>query len=140
MSPLDSGFPRDSGVKKRMLPAVTDVVRGLAKVISADPAVLFKAARSVVAEELAKMKQGFEAAPLDVLVKRARLRLERDGEATPVSDRAPPPMPVFTARPAPSREAPEFPSSRSSGVSSKRPPPDDPFQDVASRAPCAGWG
>ena len=98
MSPLDSGFPRDSGAKKRMLPSVTDVVRELAKAVSADPAVLFKAARSVVAEELAKVKQGFEAAPLDVLVKRARLQLERDGEATPVSDPAPPPMPVFPAR------------------------------------------
>ncbi|HEX2798383.1 MAG TPA: hypothetical protein VHQ44_01810, partial [Thermoanaerobaculia bacterium] len=121
MSPLDSGFPRDSGAKKRMLPSVTAVVRELAKAVSADPAVLFKAARSVVAEELAKMKQGFEAAPLDVLVKRARLRLERDGEATPVSDPAPPPMPVFPARPP-------------SGVTAKRPAPDDPFQDVASRA------
>jgi len=121
MSPVDSGFPRDSGAKKRMLPSVTDVVRELAKVLSADPAVLFKGARSVVAEELAKVKQGFEAAPLEILVKRARLQLERDGEATPVSDPTPPPMPVFSARPA-------------SGVSAKRPAPDDPFQDVASRA------
>jgi hypothetical protein len=121
MSPVDSGFPRDSGAKKRMLPSVTDVVRELAKVLSADPAVLFKGARSAVAEELAKVKQGFEAAPLEILVKRARLQLERDGEATPVSDPTPPPMPVFSARPA-------------SGVSAKRPAPDDPFQDVASRA------
>ena len=121
MSSVDSGFPRDSGAKKRMLPSVTDVVRELAKVLSADPAVLFKGARSAVAEELAKVKQGFEAAPLEILVKRARLQLERDGEATPVSDPTPPPMPVFSARPA-------------SGVSAKRPAPDDPFQDVASRA------
>ena len=133
MSPLDSGFPRDSGVKKRMLPSVTDVVRELAKAVSADPAVLFKSARSVVAEELAKVKQGFEPAPLDVLVKRARLQLERDGEATPVSDPAPPSMPVFPARPAPAREAPGS-SPPTSGVSAKRPAPDDPFQDVASRA------
>ncbi len=120
MSPVDSGFPRDSGVKRRMLPSVTDVVRDLARVVSADPAVLFKASRSVVAEELAKVKQGFEAAPLDVLVKRARLQLERDGEATPVSD-APPPMPTFPVRPP-------------TGVTAKRPASDDPFQDVASRA------
>ncbi len=131
MSPVDSGFPRDSGVKKRMLPSVTEVVRELAKVVSADPAVLFKGARSVVAEELAKVKQGFEAAPLDVLVKRARLQLERDGEATPVSD---PPMPVFPTRPAPSRDAAETPSSPAGGASTKRATPDDPFQDVASRA------
>jgi sporulation related protein len=133
MSPIDSGFPHDSGVKRRMLPSVTDVVRELAKVVSADPAVLFKGARSVVAEELAKVKQGFEAAPLDVLVKRARLQLERDGEATPVSD-APPPMPVFPARHAPAREAPESTTSRASGATTKRPSSDDPFQDVASRA------
>ena len=113
MSPLDTGFPRDPEPKKRMLPSVTDVVRELAKSVSADPAVLFKAARSVVAEELAKVKQGFEAAPLDVLVRRARLQLERDGAGMPVSEPAPPPMPVFPARPAPTA---------------------DPFQDLASRS------
>lgn len=91
-----------------MKEACESVVGELAKAVSADPAVLLKAARSVVAEELAKVKQGFEAAPLDVLVKRARLQLERDGEATPVSDPAPPPMLVFPARPAPSREALEI--------------------------------
>jgi len=41
MSPLDTGFPRDPGPRKRMLPSVTDVVRELAKTVSADPAVLF---------------------------------------------------------------------------------------------------
>ena len=134
MSPVDSGFPRDSGVRRRMLPSVTDVVRELAKVVSADPAVLFKGARSVVAEELAKVKQGLEAAPLDVLVKRARLQLERNGEATPVSEPAPPSMPVFPARPGPPKEAPGILSSRASGASMRPPTPDDPFQDVASRA------
>ncbi len=113
MSPLDTGFPRDPGSRKRMLPSVTDVVRELAKTVSADPAVLFKAARSAVADELAKVKQGFEAAPVDVLVRRARLQLERDGSGVPVSEPAPPPMPVFPARPAPA---------------------DGPFQDVASRS------
>jgi SPOR domain len=92
-----------------MLPSVTDVVRELAKTISADPAVLFKAARSVIAEELAKVKQGFEAAPLGVLVKRARFQLERDGAGMPVSEPAPPPMPVFPARLAPAHEAPGSP-------------------------------
>ncbi len=132
MSPLDSGFPHDSGAKKRMLPSVTEVVRELAKVVSADPAVLFKAARSVVAEELAKVKQGFEAAPLDVLVKRARLQLEREGEATPVSDPAPPPMPVFPARRPVSREAPKAARPGSP------PAPDDPFENASSRAEL-GW-
>ncbi|MGZ5381611.1 MAG: SPOR domain-containing protein [Thermoanaerobaculia bacterium] len=132
MSPVDSGFPRDSGVKKRMLPSVTDVVRELAKVVSADPAVLFKGARSVVAEELAKVKQGFEAAPLDVLVKRARLRLERDGEATPVSDPAPPPMPVFPARRPVSSEA------QKAAPPARPPAPDEPFENAPSRAEL-GW-
>jgi len=110
-----------------MLPLVTDVVRELAKTVSADPAVLFKAARSVVAEELAKVKQGFEAAPLGVLVKRARLQLERDGAGVPVPESAPP-MPVYPARPAPAREAPG-----SLSPSTKPTAADDPFQDLASR-------
>jgi hypothetical protein len=111
-----------------MLPLVTDVVRELAKTVSADPAVLFKAARSVVAEELAKVKQGFEAAPLGVLVKRARLQLERDGAGMPVPESAPP-MPVYPARPAPAREAPglPLPSPKPTAV-------DDPFQDLATRS------
>lgn len=129
MSPLDTGFPRDPGSKKRMLPSVTDVVRDLAKTVSADPAVLFKAARSVVAEELAKVKQGFEAAPLDVLVRRARLQLEREGAGIPVSEPSPPPMSVFPARPAPAREAPASPPP-----SAKPAAADDPFQDLASRS------
>jgi len=129
MSPLDTGFPRDPGPRKRMLPSVTDVVRELAKTISADPAVLFKAARSAVAEELAKVKQGFEAAPLGVLVKRARLQLERDGEAMPASEAVPPPLPVFPARPAPVREAPGSPQPPAKPTAA-----DDPFQDLASRS------
>ena len=127
MSPLDTGFPRDPGPRKRMLPSVTDVVRELAKAVSADPAVLFKVARSVVAEELAKVKQGFEAAPLDVLARRARLQLERDGSGIPVSEPEPPPMPVFPARPAPAREAPGSPPPAKPAAT------DDPF-DPASRS------
>ncbi len=83
----DGGFGRDSGTpRRRMLPAVTDVVRELARTVSADPAVLFKAARSIVADELAKVKQGFESAPLDVLVRRARRQLEQEGVAAPLAD------------------------------------------------------
>ncbi len=128
MSPIDTGFPHDPEPKKRMLPSVTDVVRDLAKVVSADPAVLFKSARSVVAEELAKVKQGFEAAPLDVLVRRARLQLERDGEGVPVSEPASPPMPVFPPRRAPARETPGPPPPAKPAAA------EDPFQDLASRA------
>ena len=133
MNPFDSGFGPDPDAKKRMLPSVTDVVRDLAKTISADPAVLFKAARSVVAEELKKVKQGFEAAPLEVLVKRARNQLEREGSATvAASEPTPPPMPVFPARPASARGAAPGPPAPSTPA---RPPTsDDPFEDPTTRA------
>ena len=113
----DGGFGRDSGTpKRRMLPAVTDVVRELARTVSADPAVLFKAARSVVADELGKVKQGFESAPLDVLVRRARRQLEQEGVAAPVPEEpeeqksvsipAPPLMPKKTGLPVVRRSVP----------------------------------
>jgi SPOR domain len=74
MSSNDSDSPAGPG-RKRMLPSVSDVVNELTKTVQADPSVLFKAARQVVAEELNKVKQGFESAPIDVLVKRARRSL-----------------------------------------------------------------
>ena len=96
----DGGYGRDSGTpRRRMLPAVTDVVRELARTVSADPAVLFKAARSVVADELAKVKQGFESAPLDVLVRRARRQLEQEGVAAPISEGREEPKSVSIAAP-----------------------------------------
>jgi hypothetical protein len=128
MSPLDTGFPREPGARKRMLPSVTDVVRELAKTVSADPAVLFKAARSVVAEELSKVKQGLEAAPLEILVKRARLQLEREGEAKPISDAALPAVPPFPAPPVPSQAPPDV-----SLPPSKPTPPVEPFQEARLR-------
>lgn len=112
----DGGFGRDSGTpKRRMLPAVTDVVRELARTVSADPAVLFKAARSVVADELAKVKQGFESAPLDVLVRRARRQLEQEGVVAPAAEE--PEEPKSVSIPAP-------PLKPKKAVS---PPSDDPF-------------
>jgi hypothetical protein len=84
-----------------MLPAVTEVVRDLARTVSADPAVLFKAARSVVADELARVKQGFESAPLDVLVKRARRQLEAEGVAAPAGDDGEASEPKSISIPAP---------------------------------------
>ncbi len=96
------GFGRDSGTpRRRMLPAVTDVVRDLARTVSADPAVLFKAARSVVADELARVKQGFESAPLDVLVRRAHRQLEKEGVATPLVEPGQPDEPKSVSIPAP---------------------------------------
>jgi hypothetical protein len=96
----DGGFGRDSGTpRRRMLPAVTEVVRELARTVSADPAVLFKAARAVVADELAKVKQGFESAPLDVLVRRARRQLEQEGVAAPLTENDEEPKSVSIAAP-----------------------------------------
>ncbi len=71
MSPRDSGAG-DRGGARRMLPSVSEVATELGRQVAADPAVLYKVARQVVAEELAKVKQGLESAPLDTLVKRAR--------------------------------------------------------------------
>ena len=121
----DGGFGRDSGTpRRRMLPAVTDVVRELARTVSADPAVLFKAARAAVADELAKVKQGFESAPLDVLVRRARRQLEQEGVAGPVNEAGEPgepkePKSVSIAAP-PLRKKPTSP------------PAEDPFQSAGA--------
>ncbi len=119
----DGGFGRDSGTpKRRMLPAVTDVVRELARTVSADPAVLFKAARAAVADELAKVKQGFESAPLDVLVRRARRQLEQEGVATPVTDAEEPGEPRSVSIAAP----PLKPRKAAS------PSAEDPFQSAGA--------
>ena len=120
----DGGFGRDSGTpKRRMLPAVTDVVRELARTVSADPAVLFKAARSVVADELAKVKQGFESAPLDVLVRRARRQLEQEGVVAPVAEEPQEPksvsipaLPLRPKKPAGSPGEGPFPSAGASDL------------------------
>lgn len=114
----DGGFGRDAGPpKRRMLPAVTEVVRELARTASADPAVLFKAARSVVADELARVKQGFESAPLDVLVRRARRQLEQEGAVAPAPEGTEEPRSI--AIPAPP-------------LKTRKPGGDDPFQSAAA--------
>jgi hypothetical protein len=122
------GFGRDPGTRRRrMLPAVTDVVRELARTISTDPAVLFRAARSVVGDELARVKQGFESAPLNVLVKRARRQLEQDGVAVPAADAEEPPQPKSISIPAPPLK-PNKPAA---------PAADDPFRGAG--AADLGW-
>src|SRR5512140_2592876 len=84
-----SGNPPGSGeIKKpkRMLPSVSDVVRELQTSSNAEGGLLFKAARQVCADELARVKQGFEAAPLEVLVERARILLDPSLAAAPPTD------------------------------------------------------
>lgn len=68
-TPGDAPQPKP---RKRMLPAVSDVVQELGKISTASPEILFKIARQVCAEELNKVKQGLESAPLDILVRRAQ--------------------------------------------------------------------
>jgi hypothetical protein len=117
--------PPDSGGRggaRRILPSVSEVAASLAGLVSADPAALYRVAREVVAEELTRVKQGLESAPLETLVERAHQRVlgiaretsgvrqpdlfaeaQRGGQRRPASAEAP--MPVL---PAP-YEAPEEP-------------------------------
>ncbi|MCC6130632.1 MAG: SPOR domain-containing protein [Acidobacteria bacterium] len=83
--------------RKRLLPSVSEVVRGLSAQVQADPAVVFRAARQVVADELIRVKQGFEAASADVLVTRARAILE--GASPDMTAAPPPPMMAAPERP-----------------------------------------
>lgn len=97
MSPAETRPPR------RMLPSVTDVVNELSRVVREDPAVLFRVARQVVAEELGRVKQGFESASIDVLARRARRLLG------PVSGESPGVQPSLFTVPEPPRPAPAPP-------------------------------
>ena len=87
MSPRDSGAG-DRGGARRMLPSVSEVATELGRQVAADPAVLYKVARQIVAEELSKVKQGLESAPLETLVKRARHLLASE-TGTPAGIRQP---------------------------------------------------
>ncbi len=78
MSPIDRDDP-DPQTPRRELASVSDVVQKLAQVVSAEAGLLTRAARQVVAEELSRVKQGLEPAPLDILVKRARRLLGPSG-------------------------------------------------------------
>ena len=110
------------GGARRILSSVSEVASELARVVSAEPAELYRVAREVVAEELGRVKQGFESAPLETLVKRAQRRLEAAAREQPrVSQpdlfaEAPPEPPRPGPQPAPPMpvlpalyEAPEEP-------------------------------
>lgn len=68
--------PEDTGRggARRILPSVSEVASSLARLVSADPAALYRVAREVVAEELTRVKQGLESASLETLVERAHQR------------------------------------------------------------------
>ncbi len=80
--PLEPLRPR-----RRMLPSVSDVVRELGTTTTADPPTLFRIARQVCAEELNRVKQGFESEPLGVLVARAEKLLDPVFLKTPSAPR-----------------------------------------------------
>jgi hypothetical protein len=84
--PLEPLRPR-----RRMLPSVSDVVRELGLTTTADAPTLFKIARQVCAEELNRVKQGFESEPLEVLVARAEKLLDPATLKTPPAPAPAPP-------------------------------------------------
>jgi hypothetical protein len=98
------------GGARRILPSVAEVAAALARRVSADPPGLYRVSREVVTEELARVKQGLEAAPLEELVARAEERfraLRPEAEIpkqpdlfaqTPPS--GPPPLPDRLSTPA----------------------------------------
>ncbi|HUM03675.1 MAG TPA: SPOR domain-containing protein [Thermoanaerobaculia bacterium] len=119
------------GGARRILPSVSEVAGALGQIVPADSATLYRVAREVVVEELARVKQGLESAPLDALVARAQSRLKTAtrepsratdqpdlfGEAPPERPRRsePPPEPPMPVLPA-LYEAPEAPFSAASSA------------------------
>ncbi len=73
MSASPPGGDRRGGAR-RILPSVAEIAAALAHRVSADPAVLYRVSREVVTGELARVKQGLEAAPIEELVARAEER------------------------------------------------------------------
>ncbi|KAA0255080.1 MAG: SPOR domain-containing protein [Acidobacteria bacterium] len=113
--PLD---PTSTQARKRFLPSVSEVVRLVAQGDpSADPAQVFKAARYVCSEELARVKQGGAAAPAEELASRVH-EILRKGYPPPSGARP-------EAAPAQPPSPPSAPSIRTpSGTS------DDPFSET----------
>lgn len=112
------------GGARRILPSVSEVAFELARVVPADPAVLYQVSREVVAGELARVKQGLESAPLDVLVARARERLRSTTREVPRL--APSQTDLFAVAPP---EAPRRPEP------SRRREPEMPVLPVPYEAP-----
>lgn len=108
--------PSSTQGRKRFLPSVSEVVRLVAqRDPAADPAQVFKAARFVCSEELARVKQGQAAAPTEELASRAQTILAQ-GYPPPARSRAPAPEPEPPPRP---------PAFRTVAGSS-----DDPFSET----------
>ncbi len=91
---FESTFTR---ARKRMLPSVAEVARELSNQTMADAAGILSAARRVCAEELARVKNGQESAPVEVLVERARKILDEAPQEAPAGA----PAPVAAPKPFP---------------------------------------
>lgn len=147
--------PKDSEsaggeIRRRMLPSVSNVVKAIGATSTADPAVIFKAARQVCAEELNRIKRGAESAPIEELVARARKLLgeappparplapapvSKPGPAVPAPIAPRPPAaaaPTPTAPPAPPAPQPPVPAppAPASRPNSRAAEPDDPFNET----------
>ncbi len=122
------------GGARRILPSVAEVAAALARKVSADPAVLYRVSREAVTEELTRVKQGLEPAPLEVLVARAeeRFRAAHSGPEVPKqpdlfgsAPAGPPPLP----EPPPVVSMPVLPAPYE--------PPEAPF--AAATSADLGW-
>ena len=119
------------GGARRILPSVSEVASAAGELFPADSATLYRVAREVVAEELARVKQGLESASLEALAERAQNRLRVTTREHPrVTDQSdlfaeaprepqrrpePPPEPPMPVLPA-LYEAPEAPFSAASSA------------------------
>jgi len=129
-------------LKRRTLPPVSDVVKALTGVSTAQPEILFKVARQVCQEELNRVKQGKEPATLDVLVRRAQRLL---GEPVPDELARPSSTSVFgdepfshdplgpTAPYPPTEPEASRPTPRSVHVGPAPPGDDDIFSETSGR-------
>ncbi len=103
------------GGARRILPSVSEVAAGLARLVTADPAALYRVAREVVAEELLRVKQGLESTSLETLVARAHKRfrgttLEVPAVAQPDLFAEAPPEPLRRPEPPPEPPMPVLPA------------------------------
>jgi len=123
------------GGARRILPSVSEVAVALGQLVPADTATLYRAAREVVAEELGRVKQGLESAPLELLVERAQSRIRVTTRELPLPKDQPdlfgeaPPEPASRREAAPEPPMPVLPTLYEA--------PEAPFSAVSSAE--LGW-
>ncbi|MFI5180253.1 MAG: SPOR domain-containing protein [Thermoanaerobaculia bacterium] len=122
------------GGARRILPSVAEVAAALARTISADPAALYRVSREVVTEELARVKQGLEAAPLEILMARAE---ERFRALHPLAEVPKQPDLFVTAPPGPPPLPEPLPVPDGPVLPVPYEPPEEPF--AAATSADLGW-